>query len=200
MFSFQIYILILVSVFSALQSSSSSPIDHRQAKDLYYNYLPNHDYDLDNLDLEDSGNYVNEDEISRAISPTGRKVQKVIPGNAFNSPIYYIALPPQPYIYVPGMGYMSQPSNPSTNFLNLPINFLANGKPSNIYQWSANNYPNQQKPQKPVKPVEKPKPTDSPIINLDNKFVFNGKPSDTISILRDSYNALYSDALQNFYP
>ncbi|XP_044759210.1 uncharacterized protein LOC123316953 isoform X1 [Coccinella septempunctata] len=196
----KIYILILVCVFAPLKPSSCSPIDQRKARALYYNYMPSNDYDFDNLDLEDSGNYVNEDDIARAISPSGRKVQKVIPGNAFNSPIYYIALPPQPYIFVPGMGYMSQPSNPSSNFLNLPINFLANGKPSNIYQWSANNYQNPHKPTTTKKPMEHPKPTDSPIINLDNKFVFNGKPSDTISILRDSYNALYSDALQNFYP
>ncbi|XP_045476325.1 uncharacterized protein LOC123681991 [Harmonia axyridis] len=188
------YIFTLTCLFAL---TTASPAAQRKAKSLFFDYLPSNDYEFESTDLDDSSNYVKEEDLARTISQGGRKIHKVIPGNSYNSPIYYIALPPQPYIFVPGMGYMSQPPNPSTNFLNLPINFLANGKPSNIYQWSATNYPS--KPTT-IKPVEKPKPMDSPIINLDNRFVFNGKPSDTISILRDSYNALYSDALQNFYP
>ncbi|PSN35397.1 hypothetical protein C0J52_28036 [Blattella germanica] len=134
-----------------------------------------------------------------------------------DSPIYYIRLPPTPYVFVPGLGYVSQPPPPPAPmssqmnpFINLPIDFLANGKPTNIYQWSGApalqpslselppyDYP---KP-KPTQPTPiKPSKPDSSINNLNKgPYVFNGKPSD-VYVLRDSVNALYSDALQNFYP
>ncbi|XP_065358190.1 uncharacterized protein LOC135952258 [Calliphora vicina] len=71
-----------------------------------------------------------------------------------NSPIYYVRLPPTPYMFLPSLGlgnspasmsgyptmlpYQSLPSFPSfSSVFNVPINFLANGKPSNIYQMSA---------------------------------------------------------------
>lgn len=70
-----------------------------------------------------------------------------------NSPIFYIRLPPTPYMFVPGMGYISQPPTiqpiatqftapppqlhrvPVNPFINLPVSFLSNGKPTNVYQW-----------------------------------------------------------------
>ncbi|KAK9883086.1 hypothetical protein WA026_001288 [Henosepilachna vigintioctopunctata] len=195
--------LVYITLAITLVICSAAPVDQRKGRDLYYEYVPNNDYEYDTLELADSENYV-DDGISRAIPFQRRKngLHKMQPANAFNSPIYYIALPPQPYIFVPGMGYMSQPPpHPASEFLNLPVNFLANGKPSNIYQWSSGPFSNSAPQERPTtpRPIKKPKP-DSSIINLDDKFVFNGKPGNTISILRDSYNALYSDALQNFYP
>ncbi|XP_076160903.1 uncharacterized protein LOC143143496 [Ptiloglossa arizonensis] len=105
------------------------------------------------------------------------------------SNIFYIRLPPTPYMFVPGLGYVSQPPTYSTSklrpqipytrpgrpkpvyqqsvnpFIKLPIDFVSNGKPTSVYQW-------QKKPGK--------KPTDSPITNLDGlsaEFVSNGKPT-----------------------
>ncbi|XP_021913087.1 leucine-rich repeat extensin-like protein 5 [Zootermopsis nevadensis] len=131
-----------------------------------------------------------------------------------DSPIYYIRLPPTPYVFVPGMGYVSQPPPPSplssqvSPFINLPIDFIANGKPTNIYQWSGAptmepGITELNRPSLPSYPYPKPKPPakpDSTINNLNNgPYVFNGRPSD-VYVLRDSVNSLYSDALQNFYP
>jgi hypothetical protein len=126
-----------------------------------------------------------------------------------DSPIYYIRLPPTPYVFVPGLGYVSQPPPPPppvssqiNPFINLPIDFIANGKPTNIYQWSG--APTMQpamtdRPSLPSYPYPRPKP-DSSVSNLNKgPYIFNGRPSD-VYVLRDSVNAIYSDALQNFYP
>ncbi|XP_076234807.1 uncharacterized protein LOC143179452 [Calliopsis andreniformis] len=105
------------------------------------------------------------------------------------SNIFFIRLPPTPYMFVPGLGYISQPPTYSTSklrpqhsyskparpkptyqpggnpFIKLPIDFVSNGKPTSVYQWQ----------KKHVK-----KPTDSPITNLDSlssEFVSNGKPT-----------------------
>ena len=128
-----------------------------------------------------------------------------------DSPIYYIRLPPTPYVFVPGLGYVSQPSPPPppaplssqiNPFINLPIDFIANGKPTNIYQWSgapAMETAMTDGPSLPSYPYPKPKP-DSSVNNLNKgPYIFNGRPSD-VYVLRDSVNAIYSDALQNFYP
>ena len=126
-----------------------------------------------------------------------------------DSPIYYIRLPPTPYVFVPGLGYVSQPPPPPSPlssqmnpFINLPLDFIANGKPTNIYQWSgapAMQPAMPDRPSLPSYPYPKPKPESS--VNNLNKgpYIFNGRPSD-IYVLRDSVNAIYSDALQNFYP
>ncbi|XP_054007767.1 uncharacterized protein LOC128891874 [Hylaeus anthracinus] len=105
------------------------------------------------------------------------------------SNIFYIRLPPTPYMFVPGLGYISNPPTYSTSnlhpqipftrparpkpvyrqpvnpFIKLPIDFVSNGKPTSVYQW-------QKKPAK--------KPSDTPITNLDSlsaEFVSNGKPT-----------------------
>lgn len=77
---------------------------------------------------------------------------------------------------------------------NLPLQFLANGKPTSIY-----TLPNEIQAT-PVKP-SKPHRPDSPIYHLDKgPYVFNGKPSD-IYMLRNAYNdALYDETINNFYP
>lgn len=66
-----------------------------------------------------------------------------------NSPIYYVRLPPTPYMFVPtnlapgpfGSSFSPlltyQPMPTFSTFgsvFNLPVNFLANGKPSGVYQ------------------------------------------------------------------
>ncbi|KAJ9573449.1 hypothetical protein L9F63_009177 [Diploptera punctata] len=155
---------------------------------------------------EDNGN-----EILARTDPLDPVMRNKSPIPYPDSPIYYIRLPPTPYVFVPGLGYVSQPppapmSTQMNPFINVPIDFIANGKPTNIYQWSgAPMQPDYS--DVPQYPYPKPKPTQQkPIkpdsnVNTLNKgpYVFNGKPSD-VYVLRDSVNALYSDALQNFYP
>ncbi|XP_004536084.1 ataxin-2 homolog [Ceratitis capitata] len=66
-------------------------------------------------------------------TPTGR-----------NSQIYFMRFAPMPYMFMPGLGFTTpqstlpaiQPfSMPAISpILNIPLNFMANGKPTNIYQ------------------------------------------------------------------
>lgn len=130
-------------------------------------------------------------------------LSRMRPGNKKpgNSPIYYIRLPPTPYIFIPGVGYVSNPpqiqpppvvqTRPDSQFLNVPVRYVSNGKPTGVYTLENElGYSNQ--PPAPLK--------DSPITNLDKgPYVFNGRPND-IYLLRDAYNSLYADALTNFYP
>ncbi|CAG9864857.1 unnamed protein product [Phyllotreta striolata] len=169
----------------------------RQPKNLAYLDYLQPEVDYNNLEI-DPENYMSlnldENPLSRTVP---RRKQQ------FNSPIYYIRIPPQPYMFVPGLGYVSQPvTSPVSQFLNLPVPFVSNGKPNSIYQWSgafqgfdkpAQDY-SKPKPQKVKKPLK-----DSTVHQLPGAFGFNGKPED-IYVLRDSYNALYSDVLQNVYP
>ncbi|XP_076261424.1 uncharacterized protein LOC143197117 [Rhynchophorus ferrugineus] len=158
--------------------------------------------DYDNYE-SDTDEYVEaENELSRTIpSKKNRRPQYN------NSPIYYIRLPPQPYMFVPGLGYVSQPpQNPISPFVNVPVNFVSNGKPNGIYQWSGGVEMTTAAPPRTTttkpKPAKKPVKTtlsDSTIHRLPGQFVFNGKPED-IFVLRDSYNSLYGDVLQNLYP
>ncbi|EDV54157.1 uncharacterized protein LOC6555219 [Drosophila erecta] len=67
---------------------------------------------------------------------------------ARNSPIYYVRVPPTPYMFLPNMPtapfgggfsplltYQPMPSfSAYGSVFNLPVNFLANGKPTGIYQ------------------------------------------------------------------
>ncbi|KAK6643035.1 hypothetical protein RUM43_004538 [Polyplax serrata] len=123
-----------------------------------------------------------------------------------DSPTYYIRLPPNPYAFVPGMGYVSRPpslSDPEVfesnkpesptqsgndlfhdPFYRLPINFVSNGKPTGVYQLEN-------------EPAPKP---ESNFVNLNKgPYVFNGKPSE-IYLVAQIYNALYGDELNHFYP
>ncbi|XP_034484479.1 uncharacterized protein LOC117789557 [Drosophila innubila] len=76
------------------------------------------------------------------------------PHSSRNSPIYYVRLPPTPYMFVPtnlapapfGSSFSPlltyQPMPTFSTFgsvFNLPVNFLANGKPSGIYQMNEMN-------------------------------------------------------------
>lgn len=69
-----------------------------------------------------------------------------------DSPVYFIRLPPQPYMYVPGYGYVSQPTRlepppftqrPHSPFLNLPLGYVSNGKPVGVYTLPQPNGQNQ---------------------------------------------------------
>lgn len=239
---------------------ASKPSSRRnKALNLFSGYYPSFlssslDYsedDDDDVTFAVNDDHFDEDDISRTL-PSKRRQQnkkKNGSGDTFpndnlnslqydNSPIFYIRLPPTPYMFVPGLGYVSQPPtlgpamppmlpqgvpSPADPFINLPIDFVSNGKPTGVYQWSgAPGYPSgpqmtmdpygygSQPAMQPVhhssyntqsyKPKPKPAPTNSKVTNLKGPFVFNGKPSDSVYVLRDTYNSIYSDALQNFYP
>ncbi|XP_055905157.1 uncharacterized protein LOC129940737 [Eupeodes corollae] len=152
-----------------------------------------------------------------------------------NSPIYYVRLPPTPYMFIPGLGYTSQPGTFTPNFspilpynsypavplssiFNLPVNFLANGKPNGIYQMESPNdlqsqmtAPQRQQPPPPPPPAYRPSylgqqsfmspPTDTKMTNLKRPFVFNGRPED-IFILPNNFNpmqSMYQDSLSGYY-
>uniref|UniRef100_A0A1I8Q405 Uncharacterized protein n=1 Tax=Stomoxys calcitrans TaxID=35570 RepID=A0A1I8Q405_STOCA len=85
-----------------------------------------------------------EDSMSRGAGASRRPAS-----SSRNSPIYYVRLPPTPYMFLPSLGlgtatstgfptvmpYQSLPSFPPfSSIFNVPINFLANGKPGNVYQ------------------------------------------------------------------
>lgn len=183
-------VLGLCAIFAHLVSPAPTTTENRAGRALNYFDYGNQDTNrfISPFAANEYPDY-EENDISRTV-PRRKKIRQ-----PYESPIYYIRLPPQPYMYVPGLGYISEPA-PSPphmpDFVNLPVNFLSNGKPSNIYQWNA-----------ALDFQSRPKPTvipqDSNVHRVPGDFVFNGKPND-IYVLRDSYNSLYSDALQNFYP
>lgn len=70
-----------------------------------------------------------------------------------DSPVYFIRLPPQPYMYVPGYGYVSQPTRlepppftqrPHSPFLNLPLSYMSNAKPVGVYTLPQQHHNQQQ--------------------------------------------------------
>lgn len=194
---YTIYITLLMDMCLAATNPIPPPTTNRQAKNLaYFDYIQPLDdysaYDLDNdyvIPLDESN------DLSRTI-PTRKRLRP----QPYNSPIYYIRLPPQPYMFVPGIGYVSQPHQQTpamSQFVNLPVSFVANGKPNQIYQWGA-AFPTAPPPTTTTTTTQKPI-SDSTVHRLPGHYTFNGKPED-IFVLRDSYNSLYSDALQNFYP
>lgn len=169
------------------------------------------DYGSNSLDEED------EDAFSRA--NTRRKPGS---GGAQNSPIFYIRLPPTPYMFVPGMGYISQPPTlqpiapqyslppppppqaavPAVSpFLNLPINFVSNGKPTGVYQWNGGSsfgpqFPSYLPPrprpsyQRPAKPYIQA-PQNSKVTHLKGQYVFNGRPEDIYLLPNPHYSSPY---------
>ncbi|XP_045448700.1 pollen-specific leucine-rich repeat extensin-like protein 3 [Melitaea cinxia] len=251
----------LEDVFKEGTTSAPEPTNRRnKALNLFGGYFPSYlssglDYmedDDDDVTFSVNDDHLDDDDISRTI-PSKRRQQnkkKNGSGNTFpndnlnslqydNSPIFYIRLPPTPYMFVPGLGYVSQPptlgpamppmmpqvpQQVSDPFINLPIDFVSNGKPTGVYQWSGSSgFPPAPQmsvdpfgygPSQPMPPVHrpsysspsysKPKPqsvsSNSKITNLKGPYVFNGKPGDSVYVLRDTYNSIYSDALQNFYP
>lgn len=113
------------------------------------------------------------------------------------SEIFFIRLPPTPYSYVPGLGYISQPPSFSTAslagsakpqrnpFIKLPIDFVSNGKPTAVYRWpqAAAAPPSKQKPSKTHHQKYKP---DSPIIKLNRgPYIFDGRPESVYLMKRN---------------
>ncbi|KAH8318920.1 hypothetical protein KR074_011959 [Drosophila pseudoananassae] len=104
------------------------------APDMFYPAFPGASNDLEDVVM------------SRAAG--GRRPPASHPSPARNSPIYYVRLPPTPYMFLPNMPaspfgggfsplltYQPMPSfSAFGSVFNLPVNFLANGKPSGIYQ------------------------------------------------------------------
>jgi len=185
---------------------------------------------------ETSNNIQNFEDVVLPRAAHGRR-----PGNSGvhrNSPIYYVRLPPTPYMFLPS--FVPPPSPPDvgayTPFLslqsipaisplsaiyNIPLNFLANGKPSNIYQVGGS--PSDLQGPYPYRPVQSfqssnpfrpsnhhhnnnfmsnnQSPTqhhrqDSKLTLLKRPFIFNGRPDD-IYILPNNLNHIYSDS--SFY-
>lgn len=187
-FYFCCIFILIIFPFLSCQERSPKSLQYYEFGPLPYPYsgYPYADPSIPN----DAEYLIDENDFSRTVPNPRRK------NRPYNSPIYYIRLPPQPYMFVPGLGYMSQPpQSPMSEFLNLPVDFVANGKPSTIYQWNANAQP----PKPPTKPPKNPENQQSTMHKVPGPFNFNGKP-ENVFVLRDSYNALYGDALQNFYP
>lgn len=56
---------------------------------------------------------------------------------ARNSQIYFMRFAPMPYMFMPGLGFTTPQPYPMpaiSPILNMPLNFVANGKPTSIYQ------------------------------------------------------------------
>lgn len=88
------------------------------------------------------------------------------------SDIFYIRLPPTPYIYVPGLGYISQPPTYSTAV-------AAGLKPQlvpQLFQLPQHARPTAARPATP-QPTASPSQTVNPFIKLPIDFVSNGKPT-----------------------
>ncbi|KAH8383231.1 hypothetical protein KR009_007535 [Drosophila setifemur] len=104
------------------------------APDMFYPAYPGASNDLDEVVM------------SRAAG--GRRPAPNHQSPARNSPIYYVRLPPTPYMFLPNMPtapfgggfsplltYQPMPSfSAFGSVFNLPVNFLANGKPTGVYQ------------------------------------------------------------------
>lgn len=191
--------------------------DNNQASQDYQN--------LAGFSMNDNGQNMDDEEILSRTNQGARRRP-----NHKNSPIYYIRLPPTPYMFVPGIGYISQPPTiqpmspavpqypqlapPVTMspFYNLPINFISNGKPSGIYQWSgaptpapipqptyALPYPAARPP--PQRPIFRPNPfvQDSKITHLKGPFIFNGRPEE-IFLLQNSINPFFQAPINPISP
>lgn len=206
-------------------------------------------------DYDFGGDYYGEDIFSRTNQrrrpQTGRR----------NSPIFYIRLPPTPYMFVPGMGYISnpptitplpqpiaqpspfasqyysnpymtmpQPANPylqqPNQLIKVPVNFVSNGRPVNVYQFQGptagqrpypqpvmnpirfpgqSNYGNQlammppirQRPYRP--PTNKiPNRPDSKVTHLKGPYLFNGRPEE-IFLLQNLQSTPYNAIYPGFY-
>lgn len=214
----------------------------RQDKMLgYFGYYPQQQQQLTNSFYPQEYYDYEPNEIDESMSRVNRRRPQHNMGQIENnSPIFYIRLPPTPYMFVPGLGYVSQPPSiqpmsqqmgslghgqmshmpqmshmqqmsqmpqmpqmPVNPFINVPLNFLANGKPSNIYQWPGYgqqfNMPYPIRPQhRPFYHKQKPFIQDSKIHNLKGQYLFNGRPEE-VFLLQNSYNPLYSNNLNNFY-
>ncbi|KAK2711536.1 uncharacterized protein LOC136026140 isoform X2 [Artemia franciscana] len=143
-----------------------------------------------------------------------------------NSPIFYIRLPPNPYNFVPGLGYIRTPSVDKNV---LPVDFNANGRPSSLFSLRrpADDF---LKPSATVLPplsaetesdietttefattVTEPQPTtttttkppkkvltNSKITYIKGNFLFNGRPNAMFTV-HSPYKPDYFQILHNFF-
>ncbi|KAL9898329.1 uncharacterized protein ACN427_006535 [Glossina fuscipes fuscipes] len=87
-----------------------------------------------------SSNY--EDSLPRmATTNAARRSDSSVSNNyPNNSPIYYVRLPTPPYLFLPSFNVLPYHSSafahfsPFSSIFNVPVNFMSNGKPNNIYQ------------------------------------------------------------------
>lgn len=118
--------------------------------------------------------------------------------------------------FVPGLGYISNPPSytpmtpppppPSSIFYNLPLDFISNGKPTQIYQWGSPAYqpqpqynpafqrPPPQQQQRPYQRPMNPYLQESKVTNLKGQFLFNGRPEEIYVLPPPSaYSSIYPD-------
>ncbi|XP_026804810.1 LOW QUALITY PROTEIN: bromodomain-containing protein 4 [Rhopalosiphum maidis] len=129
---------------------------------------PTGEDDLRTIDGDDDDNAVGQD--MTRLSSRARPAKP-------DSPMYFIRLPPQPYMYVPGYGYVSQPTRlkpppftqrPHSPFLNLPLSYVSNAKPVGIYTLPQQHHGQQHQQQqqqlsvRPPKPNRRPQPSTTP--------------------------------------
>ncbi|ALC47578.1 CG13857 [Drosophila busckii] len=199
------------------------------APDMFYPAYPGASNDLE--------------EMAMSRSAGDRRASSTAHGSR-NSPIYYVRLPPTPYMFVPTnlaapspfgsafsplLTYQPMPTFSSYgSVFNLPVNFVANGKPSGIYQMhnAANELASfttglaggfNMRPPTPsnpfnYRPISPPAAAqqsfglaalpvpqqDSKLTSLKRPFVFNGRPED-IYILPNNMNPLYNYNEPNYY-
>jgi hypothetical protein len=100
------------------------------------------------------------------------------------------------------------PPPPSSLFYNLPLDFISNGKPTNIYQWGSPAFPppqpqytpqsqytpQYQRPQRPYQRPMNPYAQESKVTNLKGQFLFNGRPEEIYVLPPPSaYGSIYPD-------
>ncbi|KAK7071518.1 hypothetical protein SK128_013300, partial [Halocaridina rubra] len=141
------------------------------------------------------------------------KVKETVSQPVTNSPIFYIRLPPAPYVYMPGLGYVS-PNTNTFKFVRPDLDFVNNGRPSSIYHYKGSNTTTTPKPttttetttitpssttttttEKPSEPNKKP---NSNITWLPGPWVFNGRPSN-IFIFSSPHKPGHLDSLHKKY-
>lgn len=101
---------------------------------------------------------------------------------------------------------MLPPPPPSSMFYNLPLDFISNGKPTNIYQWGSPAYapPPQPQPQftpsysqRPQRPYQQrpmnPYLQESKVTNLKGQYLFNGRPEEIYVLPQNAYPSIYPD-------
>lgn len=135
------------------------------------------------------------------IDPKFQTLNEIFP----DSQVYYYRMPVvTPYVYVADFGGYVDSSQPFLPFapssslpIQLPLSFLANGKPTSIHAYSPLDLHqiNNKKPEK--KPSEN---QNSNIFNLNKgPYFLNGKATD-VYLLQDTFNAFNANPLNTFYP
>ncbi|XP_058796369.1 uncharacterized protein LOC131667147 [Phymastichus coffea] len=93
------------------------------------------------------------------------------------SEVYFVRLPPAPYSYVEGLGFVSRPAlfDPASlprpkprprPVVQLPVDFVSNGKPTKVYRYPQNG-------------------ADGPLVRLDRgPYRFNGSPAGVYVVKR----------------